>query len=258
MSLATIFRSQRSITLIFFIGFKPGDCGSWVADSETKEVYGHVVAADAFGDVYVVPIGAALRSIKKQLRAETVVLPTVDEWLKLRLDRLKSEAPEVISAPARETTTSSTETKESTIPIERSAGQPDNNPNILPKRMNRKTGMKSRISAMLTGRRQRSSSATQHNSTTAPSVVSKIREKLLDSRQKRTGPCESCDHTPAAPYYTMVPEPFDSTMAENYVYLPPRPDSSEDSGYGSMNNTPPRPLAPLTPRSKAERDQTFR
>ena len=52
-----------------------GDCGSWVVDPSTCEVYGHVVASDAMGDIYVVPLSTTLRDMEKRLGA-AVVLPT--------------------------------------------------------------------------------------------------------------------------------------------------------------------------------------
>ena len=60
-----------------------GDCGSWVVDESTCEVYGHVVASDAMGDTYVVPLNATLRDMEEKLAA-AVVLPTeadIHTWL---------------------------------------------------------------------------------------------------------------------------------------------------------------------------------
>ena len=54
---------------------KPGDCGAWAIDSSTDEVYGHVVASDAFGEAYVIPLGATFKDIEHQLGAEAVYLP---------------------------------------------------------------------------------------------------------------------------------------------------------------------------------------
>ena len=52
-----------------------GDCGSWVVDESTCEVYGHVVASDAMGDTYVVPLNATLQDMEANLGA-AVALPT--------------------------------------------------------------------------------------------------------------------------------------------------------------------------------------
>ena len=60
-----------------------GDCGSWVVDESTCEVYGHVVASDAMGDTYVIPLNATLRDMEEKLAA-AVVLPTeadIHTWL---------------------------------------------------------------------------------------------------------------------------------------------------------------------------------
>ena len=59
-----------------------GDCGSWVVDSVTHEVYGHVIASDAFGDAYVIPLDNTFRDIRQQLAADQVCLPTEREVLK--------------------------------------------------------------------------------------------------------------------------------------------------------------------------------
>ena len=64
-----------------------GDCGSWVVDSVTHEVYGHVVASDAFGDAYVIPLDNTFRDMKQHLAANEVCLPTeseVLEWIERR------------------------------------------------------------------------------------------------------------------------------------------------------------------------------
>ena len=54
----------------------PGDCGSWVVDHETNEVYGYVVASDILGEIYVVPLHAALDDITNKLAARSAYLPT--------------------------------------------------------------------------------------------------------------------------------------------------------------------------------------
>lgn len=53
----------------------PGDCGSWVVDRETCEIYGHVVAVDALEEAYIIPLNATLRDIQKSLAAKSVSLP---------------------------------------------------------------------------------------------------------------------------------------------------------------------------------------
>ena len=54
----------------------PGDCGSWVVDDQTYEVYGHVVASDVLGEAYVVPLHATLQDIATRLAARSASLPT--------------------------------------------------------------------------------------------------------------------------------------------------------------------------------------
>ena len=66
----TLCQSNRYLVL------DPGDCGSWVVDDQTYEVYGHVVASDALGEVYVVPLHATLRDITTRLAARSASLPT--------------------------------------------------------------------------------------------------------------------------------------------------------------------------------------
>jgi hypothetical protein len=65
--------------LTFPSGLKPGDCGSWVVDPSTRSVYGHVVASDAFGDAYVIPMFAIFQDIRHHLRAKYVGLPLRQE-----------------------------------------------------------------------------------------------------------------------------------------------------------------------------------
>ncbi|KAH8599530.1 hypothetical protein B0O99DRAFT_495741, partial [Bisporella sp. PMI_857] len=37
-------------------GESKGDSGAWVTDNETHEVYGHVVASEAFGRAHIIPM----------------------------------------------------------------------------------------------------------------------------------------------------------------------------------------------------------
>lgn len=55
--------------------FSLGDSGSWVINSETGHVYGHLVAADELGGGHVVPILDTLKDIKRRLNAAEVALP---------------------------------------------------------------------------------------------------------------------------------------------------------------------------------------
>ena len=56
-----------------------GDCGSWIVDTITQRVYGHVVAVDLFGEAYVVPLEATFRDMETQLAAKSVGLPDKKE-----------------------------------------------------------------------------------------------------------------------------------------------------------------------------------
>ena len=51
-------------------------------DEATFEVYGHVVASDAFGEAYVVPLRDTIQDIQARLNSKTVRLPTAAEILK--------------------------------------------------------------------------------------------------------------------------------------------------------------------------------
>ena len=79
----------------------PGDCGSWVVDHETYEVYGYVVASDILGEVYVVPLHAALHDITDRLAAISASLPTgqetqgsVNQHSEIKLSDRHSTAPQ--------------------------------------------------------------------------------------------------------------------------------------------------------------------
>ncbi|KAH6962043.1 hypothetical protein BKA56DRAFT_736851 [Ilyonectria sp. MPI-CAGE-AT-0026] len=67
-------------------GICDGDSGSWVVDSETFELYGHLVASDIFNSGYVIPITQVLDNIKEQLGASSVGLPTVGDCSPKNLD----------------------------------------------------------------------------------------------------------------------------------------------------------------------------
>ncbi|KAK3356636.1 hypothetical protein B0T25DRAFT_440863, partial [Lasiosphaeria hispida] len=54
----------------------PGDSGSWVVNSLTGEVYGHVVSIDEFGEANIIPIQGSLESVREHLDAHSVTLPS--------------------------------------------------------------------------------------------------------------------------------------------------------------------------------------
>ncbi|PKK47705.1 hypothetical protein CI102_6691, partial [Trichoderma harzianum] len=62
-----------------------GDSGSWVVNETTLEVYGYVVAADAFGGGYVIPLAEAFRNIANTLRCQSVDLATTVDMASAKL-----------------------------------------------------------------------------------------------------------------------------------------------------------------------------
>jgi len=50
-----------------------------VVDTETDEVYGHVVAADDFGEAQVIPLNETLQDMRLQLSAASVTIPTPED-----------------------------------------------------------------------------------------------------------------------------------------------------------------------------------
>ncbi|KAF2104514.1 hypothetical protein NA57DRAFT_51335 [Rhizodiscina lignyota] len=70
-----------------------GDSGSWVVDSTSGEVYGHVVASDLFGDAYIVPLDATFRDMAARLDVVSVVLPTSVDIVPISLLSLAGQIP---------------------------------------------------------------------------------------------------------------------------------------------------------------------
>ncbi|KAH8790776.1 hypothetical protein BGZ57DRAFT_815095, partial [Hyaloscypha finlandica] len=64
----------RSYLLTFHNGqaLKKGDSGAWVTDSETHEVYGHIVASEAFGRAHVIPMNDIFSDITTRLSLSAV------------------------------------------------------------------------------------------------------------------------------------------------------------------------------------------
>ncbi|MCJ1355091.1 MAG: hypothetical protein MMC33_005082 [Icmadophila ericetorum] len=56
-----------------------GDCGSWVIDIESGEVFGHVVAADDFGEAYVIPFDSTTKEMSVDLGMDLVTIPTIKD-----------------------------------------------------------------------------------------------------------------------------------------------------------------------------------
>jgi hypothetical protein len=76
-----------------------GSSGSWVVNERSCEVYGHVVADDPFGDVFVVPLSDVLNDIKQAVDAVAVTLASQLDIFSLTqtttiLTRAKNYEPE--------------------------------------------------------------------------------------------------------------------------------------------------------------------
>lgn len=62
-------------------------------DAYSSEVYGHVVASDVFGKVYVVPMEDILQDIKERLKASSVRLAPASHVLAKRRSHLETQQP---------------------------------------------------------------------------------------------------------------------------------------------------------------------
>ncbi|KAF3941037.1 hypothetical protein ABW19_dt0202456 [Dactylella cylindrospora] len=71
---------------------QPGDCGSWVVDAETHAVYGHIVAADVFGDIYVIPFEDTIEQILEVSNVESVSLPLQRDFMAVESVNTSSRA----------------------------------------------------------------------------------------------------------------------------------------------------------------------
>ncbi|CAH0016924.1 unnamed protein product [Clonostachys rhizophaga] len=65
-----------------------GDSGSWVVNECTLEVYGYVVAADAFGGGYVISLVEAFSNITDTLRCQSVDLATTIDMASAKLESI--------------------------------------------------------------------------------------------------------------------------------------------------------------------------
>ncbi|KAL7953233.1 hypothetical protein V8C34DRAFT_66509 [Trichoderma compactum] len=65
-----------------------GDSGSWVVNETTLDVYGYVVAADAFGGGYIIPLAEAFRNIANTLRCQSVDLSTTIDMASAKFGRM--------------------------------------------------------------------------------------------------------------------------------------------------------------------------
>jgi hypothetical protein len=78
------FKSANKEDANTLTALEVGDCGSWIVDEATNEVYGHVVASDIFREVYVAPLKETLKEVEEVLEADSVSLPTrfeVAAWI---------------------------------------------------------------------------------------------------------------------------------------------------------------------------------
>lgn len=57
-------------------GLEKGHSGAWVVEAHTSKVYGHVVASDALGDGYIIPMLNILACIRAVTGAKVVDLAT--------------------------------------------------------------------------------------------------------------------------------------------------------------------------------------
>ncbi|KAK6535555.1 hypothetical protein TWF694_002009 [Orbilia ellipsospora] len=76
----------------------PGDCGSWVIDRSTHELYGHIVAIDIFEEAYVVPFEDTVTQMAESLGADFVGLPTMMDFRlhnDICLEYLRSPVPKL-------------------------------------------------------------------------------------------------------------------------------------------------------------------
>jgi hypothetical protein len=55
---------------------QPGDCGSWVIDSASGEVFGHIVASGNFGEAYVLALKLTVENMENSLGVDEVRIPT--------------------------------------------------------------------------------------------------------------------------------------------------------------------------------------
>lgn len=84
---------------MFDEGPTDGDCGSWVVDSQTGKVYGHIVALDTFGEAYIVPSRDSFQDIAKQLGCASVHIPTGQEICDYWTNQEPPMAPSSPTAP---------------------------------------------------------------------------------------------------------------------------------------------------------------
>lgn len=94
--------------VLTLIELQDGSSGSWVVDEYTDEIYGHIVADDPCGDIFVVPFTDMLDDIKRAFSAKEVTLPTtIDVFSHISRNNSRtlrqafSPAPELQATPGQ-------------------------------------------------------------------------------------------------------------------------------------------------------------
>jgi len=87
---------QVTMSVSFELPLEVGDCGAWVIDAETGELYGHIIAGSpTVGTAIIVPFQAVFADIECRLEERPrLPEPTVEVWarnLKKRFQKLISE-----------------------------------------------------------------------------------------------------------------------------------------------------------------------
>lgn len=72
----------------------PGDCGSWVVSVDTREVLGHIVAIDAFNEIYVIPMQEMLKDMKERLGVASAALLTAANCVAIAMDTSDEVVPD--------------------------------------------------------------------------------------------------------------------------------------------------------------------
>ncbi|PHH59994.1 hypothetical protein CDD81_2228 [Ophiocordyceps australis] len=78
-----------------------GDSGSWVIDEISWKVYGYVVASDAFGDTYVIPMTEALQDIQDTLGFISLELAAVEDVWDMALPHLTASPRKKVPISSR-------------------------------------------------------------------------------------------------------------------------------------------------------------
>ncbi|KAF2252342.1 hypothetical protein BU26DRAFT_255696 [Trematosphaeria pertusa] len=68
-----------------------GDSGAWIVHHASPELYGHVVATDAFGDAYIIPAPDTLENIRECTGAVSVTLPDRHDFTSTEPERNHTE-----------------------------------------------------------------------------------------------------------------------------------------------------------------------